>query len=168
MRPLVTPLRVALALALACCAAAQHGVIREYAALAPAADATPLRPLFDAPLTDVSITAGHDGAYYLTGSTVKGESAAFSSRTGIWRSTDLRSWRKLREVETGGRAVQSPEIHYIDQLHADARRPPRRRHPLRHRIREPHPDLPPRPRQRAAGPRDSIREVWYNGPHARN
>jgi len=54
------------ALSLCSPAASQHGVIREYAALAPSPDATPLRPLLDVPLTDISITAGHDRAYYMT------------------------------------------------------------------------------------------------------
>ena len=68
---------------------AQHGVIREYAALAPRADAVALRPLADLPLTDVSIAVGHDGAYYMTGSDVAG----FAPRVRIWRSVDLRDWK---------------------------------------------------------------------------
>ena len=51
-------------------ARAQHGVIREYAALAPKPDAVPLAPLLDTPLTDTSIAGGADRAFYLTGSSV--------------------------------------------------------------------------------------------------
>ncbi|MCX7011290.1 MAG: hypothetical protein NTW86_01760, partial [Candidatus Sumerlaeota bacterium] len=57
-----------------------HGVIREYAALAPTAEAGPLRPLLDEPLTDASVCVGPDGAYYLTGSAVDEKGAVFSSR----------------------------------------------------------------------------------------
>jgi len=75
---------------------AQHGVIREYAALAPTPDATPLRPLMDIPLTDTSITRGHDGAYYLTGSEISGNGAVFSPAVTIWRSGDMQRWSRLR------------------------------------------------------------------------
>ena len=57
---------------------AQHGVIREYAALAPKPDAVPLPALFDTPLTDTSITIGPDKAYYLTGSAVDAGGARLS------------------------------------------------------------------------------------------
>ena len=96
-----------------CAVYAQHGVIREYAALAPRADAVPLRPLADMALTDVSIAVGHDGAYYMTGSVVEGEKAVFEKRVPIWRSMDLRGWKKIREVESGGRRAQAPEIHFL-------------------------------------------------------
>jgi beta-xylosidase len=114
MTPIPLPLRAALLCALAFSAPAQHGVIREYAALAPNPTATPLQPLFDTPLTDVSIAPGHDGAYYLTGSAVSAGQPAFSRKIPIWRSTDLRSWRKIRDVETGAQAARSPELHFID------------------------------------------------------
>jgi beta-xylosidase len=93
-------------------AAAQHGVIREYAALAPKPDAVPLRPVLDAPLTDVSITLGRDRAYYMTGSAVAGEAAAFSDAVKLWRSPDLRRWSEVRTVAIGKR-VRSPEVHYL-------------------------------------------------------
>jgi beta-xylosidase len=102
-----------LAVTLAPQAVAQHGVIREYAALAPLESATPLQPLFDAPLTDTSITVGHDRAYYLTGSTVSGDRPAFSRQITLWRSSDRRQWTKLREIRLPDTAVQAPEIHYL-------------------------------------------------------
>lgn len=93
---------------------AQHGVIREYAALAPRPDAVPLAPLFDAPLTDTSITVGPDRAYYLTGSTAAGDEAVFSDRIGLWRSPDLKQWTRVRTIELKGMKARSPEIHFFD------------------------------------------------------
>lgn len=93
---------------------AQHGVIREYAALAPEPDAVPLAPLFDAPLTDASITLGPDKALYLAGSAVEGGGAAFSSRIPIWRSADMRQWAKIRTLDFGAAQFRSPEIHFLD------------------------------------------------------
>ena len=93
---------------------AQHGVIREYAALAPKPDAVPLAPLLDAPLTDASITLGPDKAFYLTGSAVEGGGAAFSSRIPIWRSADLKQWAKIRTLDFGASQFRSPEIHFLD------------------------------------------------------
>ncbi|MBS1829763.1 MAG: family 43 glycosylhydrolase [Acidobacteria bacterium] len=90
------------------CVWAQHGVIREYAALAPRAEAVALRPLADFSLTDVSVAVGHDGAYYMTGS----EAAGFVPRVRIWRSADLRDWKVVREV-SGERGVRAPEIHFL-------------------------------------------------------
>lgn len=92
---------------------AQHGVIREYAALAPRPDATPLRPLLDIPLTDISIAVGHDGAYYMTGSAASADGAVFAPAVTIWRSADMARWRRLRTIDGGGKAVRSPEIHYL-------------------------------------------------------
>ncbi len=91
----------------------QHGVIREYAALAPKQDATPLRPILDAPLTDVSITRGHDGAYYMTGSAIAAGAPAFAPSVTIWRSPDMAKWQKILSVSGDGKAVRSPEIHYL-------------------------------------------------------
>jgi hypothetical protein len=70
---------------------AQHGVIREYAALAPKSDAIPLPALFDALLTDTSITVGPDKAFYLTGST--------TDRLSIWHSTDMKQWKRVRTLD---------------------------------------------------------------------
>ena len=94
---------------------AQHGVIREYAALAPTAQAVPLPPLFDTPLTDTSITVGPDKAFYLTGSAVDAHGGAvFSRQVSLWRSADMKKWVPLRTLELQGRPVRSPEIHFLD------------------------------------------------------
>lgn len=61
-------------------ARAPQGVIRESAALAPKPEAVALAPLFDATLTDTSITVGPDKAFYLTGSAMDGQSAVFTNR----------------------------------------------------------------------------------------
>ena len=95
-------------------ARAQHGVIREYAALAPKPDAVPLAPLIDTPLTDTSITGGPDKAFYLTGSAVAGQAAAFSNRLSIWRSTDMKGWAALRTLELKDTKAGSPELHFFD------------------------------------------------------
>lgn len=94
-------------------ARAQHGVIREYAALAPKSDAVPLAPLFDAPLTDTSITVGPDRAFYLTGSAFDGTKAHASASVNIWRSKDMCDWRKLRTLDFGQARFVSPEIHWL-------------------------------------------------------
>lgn len=91
---------------------AQHGVIREYAALAPKPDASILAPLTDLSLTDISITVGHDDAWYMTGSSANANGAVFSKSVDLWRSADRKQWAKVREI-TSGDAVQSPEIHYL-------------------------------------------------------
>jgi beta-xylosidase len=95
-------------------ARAQHGVIREYAALAPTATAVPLPPLFDAPLTDTSIAVGPDRQYYLTGSSAVGDAATFSGHVALWSSPDLKKWTPLRTLEIAGAKVRSPELHYFD------------------------------------------------------
>lgn len=100
-------------LLLAASAFAQHGVIREYAALAPKPDAVPLKPLFDEPLTDTSITMGPDRAYYLTGSKASNDGPVFASKIAIWRSAGMRGWKKIREIDFSPAAVRSPEIHYL-------------------------------------------------------
>ena len=92
---------------------AQHGVIREYAALAPEPDAVALKPLFDAMLTDTSICAGPDRAYYLTGSAVAKGAACASTTVDIWRSTDMHEWRRLRTLDFGQARLVSPEIHWL-------------------------------------------------------
>ncbi len=93
---------------------AQHGVIREYAALAPTTDAVPLRPLFDAPLTDTSIAIGPDKAFYLTGSAVERQDAVFSDRIAIWRSADMKQWAPLRTIELTDAKARSPELRFLD------------------------------------------------------
>lgn len=52
----------------------------------------PLRPLFDYPLRDTSITRGHDGAYYLTGTTGSPDWWAVTGDIQVWRSEDLAQW----------------------------------------------------------------------------
>lgn len=91
-----------------------HGVIREYAALAPGAGAEPLRPLLDEPLTDASICLGPDRFYYLTGSAADGGQTVFSPKISIWRSRDMNAWERARVIDSGPRAARSPEIHYLD------------------------------------------------------
>ena len=92
---------------------AQHGVIREYAAFAPKADAVPLAPLFDAPLTDTSITVGPDKAFYLTGSAVDGQTAICTNRFTFWRSTDMKRWTLLRTLDLKDTKARSPELHFL-------------------------------------------------------
>ena len=96
----------------ACAAWAQHGVVREYAALSPKPGAKPLAPLFDAPLTDVSICLGPDRAFYLTGSAAGASGAVYSRQASIWRSPDMRQWRLLRTISLPAPA-RSPEIHFL-------------------------------------------------------
>lgn len=95
-------------------AQAQHGVIREYAALAPKPDAVVLPPLFDAALTDTSITLGPDQTYYLTGSAVNGQSAVAAGSLQLWSSKDLKQWQRLRTLELKDLSVRSPELHFLD------------------------------------------------------
>ncbi len=93
---------------------AQHGVIDYYAALAPSAEATPLTPLFDEPLTDTSIALADDGFYYLTGTKVVDEMPAFSQNVTIWRSPDKTNWEIVRNLAFKDKKVASPEIHWLD------------------------------------------------------
>ena len=93
-----------------------HGVIREYAALAPTATATPLTPILDAPLTDISITRGSDSMFYMVGSTAGKAGPTFSRKISIWQSKDLHNWKKLRTVNLG-KAAQSPEIHFLKETY---------------------------------------------------
>ncbi|MDP6041713.1 MAG: family 43 glycosylhydrolase, partial [Candidatus Latescibacteria bacterium] len=89
-----------------------HGVIREYASLAPTATATPLAPILDEPLTDISIARSSDGMFYMVGSTAGKTSSTFSRKIRIWQSTDLDNWKKIRTVNLD-RAARSPEIHFL-------------------------------------------------------
>ncbi len=95
-------------------ARAQHGVIREYAALDPKPGAVPLAPVLNVPLTDASLTLGPDHAFYLTGSAVADAAAAFSAQVALWRSVDLKQWVKVRTLDFGNAQFRSPEIHYLD------------------------------------------------------
>ncbi len=52
----------------------------------------PLVPLFDYPLRDTSITRGHDGAFYLTGTTGSPDWWAVTGDIQVWRSPDLEHW----------------------------------------------------------------------------
>ena len=90
----------------------QHGVIRDMPRWRLSPDAVPLQPLLDEPLTDTSITLGPDNAYYLTGSAVASDGPAFSHKIAIWRSTDMRKWARIREIDFAPAAVRAPEIHY--------------------------------------------------------
>ncbi len=92
---------------------AQHGVVREYAALAPKPDAVALSPLIDVPLSAASITLGPDQAFYLTGSPVEGGQAVPSEQVRIWRSTDLKTWREIRTLDLGPGKYRSPELRYL-------------------------------------------------------
>ncbi|MCX7886714.1 MAG: hypothetical protein N3B01_05585, partial [Verrucomicrobiae bacterium] len=80
MEPNIMPTLVFLVRSFASAALAQHGVIREFAALAPKPDAVPLPPLFDASSTDISVTLGPDEAFYLTGSAWDGRGGIFTNR----------------------------------------------------------------------------------------
>ncbi|MCX7048238.1 MAG: family 43 glycosylhydrolase [Candidatus Sumerlaeota bacterium] len=91
----------------------QHGVIREFAALAPNESAQPLQPLFEEPLLDVSITLGPDRAFYLTGSAAGAQGAMFSSQIRIWRSPDMKQWTMTRALDLGSTKARAPEIHFL-------------------------------------------------------
>jgi xylan 1,4-beta-xylosidase len=54
-----------------------------------------LAPLFDYPLRDTSIARGHDGAYYLTGTTGAPDMWAVTGNIQVWRSEDLKSWKAV-------------------------------------------------------------------------
>lgn len=49
----------------------------------------------------------------MTGTAVIQSAPVFSKSVPIWRSTDMRQWSKLREIDATT-PVQSPEIHYLD------------------------------------------------------
>lgn len=52
----------------------------------------PLRPLFDHVIRDTSVCVGHDGAYYLTGTTGSPDMWAVTGDIQVWRSEDLKNW----------------------------------------------------------------------------
>lgn len=58
----------------------------------PLPELPPIRPLLDYPLRDTSICLGHDGAYYLTGTTGAPDMWAVTSNIQVWRSEDLATW----------------------------------------------------------------------------
>jgi xylan 1,4-beta-xylosidase len=81
----------------------------------------PIRPLLELHLRDTIIQKGHDGYYYLTGST--GDNI-WDRNDGIelWRSKDLQNWDYrgvIWDIEREGtwqkqcRYLWAPEIHYI-------------------------------------------------------
>lgn len=59
---------------------------------APLPKLPPLRPLFEHPVRDTSICVGHDGAYYLTGTTGWPDMWAVTGDIQVWRSEDLQTW----------------------------------------------------------------------------
>ena len=85
-----------------------------------------MKPVFDTPLRDPSISVAPDGFYYLTGTTGWPNWWKTNEGIRIWKSRDLKNWTPLglvwrlpqdaewaREVKGGYRAVWAPEIHYI-------------------------------------------------------
>lgn len=96
-----------------CLVRAQHGVTREYAALAPTADARPLQPLLDEPLADPSLTIGPGGVFYLTGSVPGPQGSVFDARVRIWRSADRKAWTLVRTLDFSPARVRAPEIHFL-------------------------------------------------------
>ena len=90
-----------------------HGVIREYASLAPTPNATPIAPIINAPLTDTSITLGSDDKFYMTGSAVDNQGPIYANDIHICQSENLRVWTQIRTLNLD-QAVQSPEIHFLN------------------------------------------------------
>lgn len=87
-----------------------------------------IKPLFDVQIRDAVICIGHDGRYYLTGST--GDDIwHFNDGVELWVSSDLVNWdymglvwsfendatweKKWRFHHKAVRALWAPEIHYI-------------------------------------------------------
>ena len=102
------------------------------ACVTPTKDASPLKILFDYPIRDVSICAGADGWFYLTGTTGFPEWDIVNEGIAVWKSDNLIDWISLGivwSIEKDGswqkeyrsiegkkelcRAVWSPEIHFI-------------------------------------------------------
>lgn len=63
--------------------------------LSRSACAAATRPLFDYPIRDTSVCVGHDGAYYLTGTTGAPDWWAVTSDIQVWRSEDLQHWKPV-------------------------------------------------------------------------
>ncbi|MCM2679375.1 family 43 glycosylhydrolase [Echinimonas agarilytica] len=92
------------------------------------------KPLFEQWMRDTFVKLGHDGYYYLTGtSKIEGNPNARNDTPGIllWRSKDLKqwefvgnvfdfnkvdSWQKNYDVKRKRRTMWAPEIHYIKSL----------------------------------------------------
>ncbi|WP_165452272.1 family 43 glycosylhydrolase [Paenibacillus thalictri] len=53
------------------------------------------KPLFDYPLRDTSICLGHDGYYYMTGTTGFPDWWAVTGDIQIWKSADLQEWTPI-------------------------------------------------------------------------
>lgn len=51
-----------------------------------------IKPLMDYPMRDTSICVGHDGAYYMTGTTGAPDWWAVTGDLQVWRSEDLATW----------------------------------------------------------------------------
>lgn len=94
-----------------------------------------IQPLFNSWLRDTRVTIGHDGAYYLTGTTLSPgeiEAGRFNEGIRLWRSEDLQTWEDLGLVwsveeeggplamlpvyENGAGTVYSPEAFRRDVL----------------------------------------------------
>lgn len=88
----------------------------------------PVQPLVDAQIRDAVICVGHDGRYYLTGST--GDNIwKMNDGVELWASDDLRHWdymglvwsfdrdgtwqREWRDHHGPVRALWAPELHYV-------------------------------------------------------
>jgi xylan 1,4-beta-xylosidase len=101
----------------------------------------PVMPLFDYRLRDTSIAVGHDGAFYLTGTTGGPNMWAVTGDIEVYRSTDMKDWTpvvtKPRErsvvwnIDRDGtwekripirdgapfRPLWAPEIHYFKRTY---------------------------------------------------
>ena len=55
----------------------------------------PIRPLLDLPMRDTSVCTGHDGAYYMTGTTGWPDMWAVTGDIQVWRSEDLATWEPV-------------------------------------------------------------------------
>ncbi|MCH8219675.1 MAG: family 43 glycosylhydrolase [Planctomycetes bacterium] len=101
----------------------------------PSEQATLLKPCIDIPLRDVSVCRGHDGWYYLTGTTGYPDWEIRNEGIWVWRSRDLKDWERIGKVwdvvQDGtwqkqekslgngktGRAVWAPEIRYFRETY---------------------------------------------------
>lgn len=101
----------------------------------PSEQATLLKPCIDIPLRDVSVCWGHDGWYYLTGTTGYPDWEIRNEGIWVWRSRDLKDWERIGKVwdvvQDGtwqkqekplgngktGRAVWAPEIGYFRETY---------------------------------------------------
>ncbi|GAB3576728.1 glycoside hydrolase family protein [Hymenobacter daeguensis] len=81
-----------------------HPSMDEAAATAPAADARPVRPLFDAAMQDVYVLP-HAGTYYLTGTTP-------GAGIQLWTSRDRQTWQKAGKL--WNEEAVAPQIHFVN------------------------------------------------------